>query len=96
MVVQDVVLGPHLDAMVAALTTRPLHVVVLAPRPEVTARRQADRDKDTPDTWTAATLDEVLRSGTPRRGLWLDTSDLDVAATVDTILARAHESRIVS
>lgn len=95
-VVQDVVLGPHLGELITALRTRPLHVVVLAPRPEVAARRQAERDKDTPDTWAAAALDEILRAGTPQRGLWLDTSELDVPATVDTILARADESRISS
>ncbi|WP_349675576.1 AAA family ATPase [Pseudonocardia sp. HH130629-09] len=93
-VVQDVVLGAHLPATVAALRTRPLHVVVLAPRPEVTARRQAERDKVTSEAFTAAALDAVLRSETPRIGLWLDTSELDVAATVDAILDRTAESAV--
>lgn len=93
-VVQDVVLGAHLPATVAALRTRPLHVVVLAPRPEVAARRQAERDKVTSDAFTAAALDAVLRSETPRIGLWLDTSELDVAATVDAILDRTAESAV--
>ncbi|MCO7192225.1 AAA family ATPase [Pseudonocardia sp. McavD-2-B] len=93
-VVQDVVLGAHLPATVAALRTRPLYVVVLAPRPEVAARRQAERDKVTSDAFTAAALDTVLRSETPRIGLWLDTSELDVAATVDAILDRTAESAV--
>lgn len=93
-VVQDVVLGPHLDAMIAALRARPLHVVVLAPRPEVAAQRQAARDKRTPDEWTSAALDRVLRAETPRRGLWLDSSDLDTDATVAAILSRRAESVI--
>lgn len=85
-------LGPHLDEMIAALRTRPLHVVVLAPRPDVAAQRQAERDKTTSDAFTAAALDRILRTGTPARGLWLDSSDLDVDATVDAILARSAES----
>lgn len=93
-VVQDVVLGPHLDAMIAALRARPLHVVVLAPRPEVAAQRQAAQDKRTPDEWTSAALDRVLRAETPRRGLWLDSSDLDTDATVAAILSRRAESVI--
>lgn len=93
-VVQDVVLGALLPATVAALRTRPLYVVVLAPRPEVAARRQAERDKVTSDAFTAAALDTVLRSETPRIGLWLDTSELDVAATVDAILDRTAESAV--
>ncbi|WP_068797015.1 AAA family ATPase [Pseudonocardia sp. HH130630-07] len=91
-VVQDVVLGPHLDEMITALRTRPLHVVVLAPRPEVAAQRRADRDKTTSDAFTSAALDRVLRTETARRGLWLDSSDLDVDATVGQILARSAES----
>lgn len=92
-VVQDVVLGPHLDAMIAAITTRPLRVVVLAPRPEVAAHRQAERDKATPDGWASTALDRILREQTPRRGLWLDTSALTVEQTVDAILARDAEAR---
>ena len=35
-----------------------------------------------------AAMDDSLRSDTPRLGLWLDTSDLTVEQTVDTIVAR--------
>ena len=35
-----------------------------------------------------AAMDASLRNDTPRLGLWLDTSDLTVEATVDAIVAR--------
>ncbi len=88
-VLQDVVLGEFLPWLAGLLVTRPLYVVVLAPRPEVVLAREAARDKDAYDEFTVSGLDEVLRSATPRIGLWLDTSDLTVAQTVDRILAEA-------
>lgn len=93
-VLQDIVLGPYLTGMVEAIRTRPLHVVVLAPRPEVVQARddarRAERGKVAykPGDETVAELDAYLRRETPRIGLWLDTSELTVAETVDAILDR--------
>lgn len=44
-VVQDVVLGEQLSAYVGLVRTRPLYVVVLAPRPEAVAAREAGRER---------------------------------------------------
>ncbi|WP_436786793.1 phosphotransferase-like protein [Yinghuangia sp. YIM S10712] len=97
-VVQDVILGDYLDAYLEFLSVRPVHVVVLAPRPEVVAVREAGRIKSgySEGGWTVDGLDAVLRGETPRRGLWLDTSEWSSAETVDVILARLHEARVVS
>jgi cytidylate kinase len=89
-VVQDVVLGAELAFMVSAIRGRPLYVVVLAPRPEVVAAREEGRPKNAYGTrWTVARLDDVLRTETPRLGLWLDTSEQTPAETVEEILKRA-------
>lgn len=85
-VVQDVVLGEHLAAMTALIRSRPLHVVVLAPRPATIAAREAARGKSAYGRWAVDQLDDILRHHTPRLGLWLDTSDQTPAQTVDTIL----------
>lgn len=94
-IVQDVVLGPELERFVTAIRARPLHVVVLAPDPVTVERRERARVKDGyGGGWTVAQLDEALRGGTPRMGLWLDTSRQTSAETVDEILARIGEARI--
>ncbi|MER7671897.1 AAA family ATPase [Kitasatospora sp. NPDC096128] len=94
-VVQDVVLGEHLDAYLDAVTARPRYLVVLAPAPEAVARREAGRRKrGYGGGWTVGLLDEALRQGTARRGLWLDSSDEAPEQTVDRILADLATARI--
>jgi len=89
-VVQDIVLGPLLSEYVNGIASRPLVVVVLAPRPEVIARREQHRAKK---GYTGGLmpkiLDEALRRATPRIGLWLDSSDQTPEETVREILRRA-------
>lgn len=88
-VYQDVILGPILTDVVERLRrNRRVAVVVLAPSPEVVAQREAGRGKTGYGEWTPAMLDHGLRNDTPRIGLWLDTSALSVAQTVDAILAQ--------
>jgi predicted kinase len=93
-VVQDVVLGEHLTAYAGLVRTRPLYVVVLAPRPEVVAAREAGRAKTGYGAWTVEDLDGALRTGTPRIGLWLDSSELTVGETVEVILAGRERARV--
>jgi predicted kinase len=94
-VAQDVILGEHLTEMTRMIRRRPLLVVVLAPSPAAVATREAARAKNTYDEWTITQLDEGLRKGTPRIGLWLDTSDQTPEETVEEILARAWTEAVV-
>ena len=96
-VVQDVVVGPVLAEYVAAVASRPLVVVVLAPRPDVVARREAGRAKVAyrDGCGGLAALDRALRDGMPRIGRWLDTSDQEPNDAVDEIVRRGlDEGRI--
>jgi chloramphenicol 3-O-phosphotransferase len=93
-VVQDVILGGFVPRFLALIAARPLHLVVLAPSPEVVAEREAGRAKNGYGTWTPHTLDLVLRQETPRIGLWLDNSVMTVDETVKVILARASETAL--
>ncbi|WP_225854031.1 AAA family ATPase [Micromonospora sp. AMSO31t] len=88
-VLQDVVLGAELPALVERIRHRPLAVVVLAPRADVVAARERDRPKQGYGGWPVADLDAGFRATTPRVGLWLDTSAQTPEETVDEILARA-------
>lgn len=89
-VAQDVVIGPLLTTYVNAFRARPLMLVVLAPGPEVVARREAARTKVAyrDDAATITALDAALRQETPRIGLWIDTSTQSPDETVDEIIRR--------
>ncbi|MFK4071036.1 AAA family ATPase [Streptomyces sp. NPDC029674] len=93
-VVQDVILGEELKAYVELLRTRPVYVVVLAPRPDAVAAREAARGKTGYGAWTVEGLDAILRERTPRVGLWLDSTESTVEETVDGILAGLDEARV--
>ncbi|MDX3236746.1 AAA family ATPase [Streptomyces sp. ME03-5709C] len=88
-VLQDIILGDELPRTIALLRTRPLHVVVLVPSPAAIATRLAGRAERAYGAWTPADLDRALREGTPRIGLWLDTSHQTPQETVDAILRHA-------
>jgi predicted kinase len=93
-VVQDVILGPDLRGYLARIRTRPRYAVVLAPRPEVVAAREAARDKRGYGDWTVAMLDGSLRRDTPRIGLWLDSSDQTPEETAGEVLTRLAEAEV--
>ncbi len=95
-VYQDVIVGPVLQAVVDGLRAQPTppYVVVLTPSPDVVAAREAGRGKVGYVGWTPADFDRELRGNTPRLGLWLDTSALTAAATVEAILAQIDAARV--
>jgi len=92
-VVEDVVAGPLLDEYAALFRTRPLHVVVLLPAAAAVAARDAGRGSSGYDSWDVADLHRGFAEGTPRRGLWLDTTEETPEQTVETILRRLPEAR---
>jgi hypothetical protein len=92
-VVQDVLLGDHVDDLLDAVRTRPRYLVVLAPSPAVVAEREAGRAKTGYGAWTVEDLDQGLRA-MPRRGLWLDSTDLTPRSTVDALLAGLDEAAV--
>lgn len=90
-VLQDVILGEHLQDVVERIRSRPLFVVVLVPSVAAVVKRDAQRQLHRgkvaykPGDEDIAMLDRTLRSTTPRIGYWLDTSELSVAETVAEI-----------
>lgn len=93
-VLQDIIIGEFLTGMVAAIRTRPLYLIVLAPSAAVVEARdqarQLARGKVAyrPGDQSPAELDAAFRRETPRIGLWLDTSAQTPAQTVTEILGR--------
>src|SRR5690606_13472362 len=71
-----------------------LHLVTLAPGVETALTRDLARpEKTVGPVWTF--LDEMLRRELHGVGLWLDNSVLAVEETVDAILQRQAEARLV-
>jgi hypothetical protein len=97
-VVQDVILGAHLGEYAAAIVARPLVVVVLAPSAEVVTERERARAKTgyRDGAHSIAQLDHGLRHGTPRLGLWLDSSDQTPDESVDEIVRRGMSDGLVA
>jgi hypothetical protein len=96
-VYQDIVIGPALSRVVAAFQPYSLAVVVLCPRPEVTAARDEARTKTGyPDREAVDVFDAFLRSETPRIGYWLDNSDLSLEETVDILMNHLPEAAVPS
>ena len=98
-VVQDNVYGDDVAAWLRSVAARPRHLVVLRPRLDVVATRDAARRAATgkiayrPGGPTIEGLDRAI-GWVPRIGLWLDTSDLTPTDTVAAVLARADEARV--
>ncbi len=77
-VLDDVVVGSRLDDFLVDLQGLRCHFVLLTPRAEVVAGRDAGRDeKHVFDKW--GHLDAVMRAETRPVGLWLDSSGLTAA-----------------
>jgi hypothetical protein len=93
-VVQDNMFGPDVTRWLESVTARPRHLVVLRPSVPTVRRREQERRAAIgkiayrPGEFSAADLDSFLAQ-TPRIGLWLDTSALTPAQTVQHILGRS-------
>jgi predicted kinase len=93
-VVDDVIIGSRVDELCAAVCTRPLFLFMLTPGLDVVARRDDSRPgwKRAGSRWHD--LDDVVRHETPRRGLWIDSSDLTPEETVEQIISRIDKAEV--
>jgi hypothetical protein len=85
---EDVAAGDLLGEYRAMVTSSPCHVVVLLPSLEEIATRAAGRSSSGYHSWSIEELYEGFASGTPRIGLWLDTTGKTAEQAVDEILVR--------
>lgn len=94
-VIDDVILwSGGLELYLDLLRSRPVRFVVLAPRLEVVARRDAGRDKQVFELWQH--LNDDLHRWVDQPGLRMDTSDEDAAQTVATIRRRWDEAVVAA
>jgi adenylate kinase family enzyme len=93
-ILQDIYAGQALANVIGRLEITPLYVVVLSPRPDVVAEREAHRSKSGYGEWDVARFCSDFIEETPRVGLWLDTSDQTPEQTVEEILQRRYDARV--
>lgn len=98
-VVQDNIYGDDVSAWLGAVCARPRHLVVLRPSVEVVTSRHDERRRATgknayTETFGPIDNDAVVASTPAHLGLWLDTSAMTAAATVEEILARQDEAEV--
>jgi len=89
-VVQDNYLGRMLSDFLAELNGLEPRVVVLCPRADVVAAREAARGKVGYHGFSVEGLCAMFMAETPRVGLWLDTSRMSVEEVVNAILEDAR------
>jgi cytidylate kinase len=91
-VLDDVLIAFRLDEYASLLPGRRLHYVLLLPDEDAVRKRNRSREnKDVFEAWRF--LDAEVRQ-TERRGLWLDSSDMDAGATAALIRSRLGEALI--
>jgi predicted kinase len=93
-VYQDVLFGHWLERVARPLARHPLYVVVLCPRAEIVAKRDAERDKTAYEDLHPGHYDRLLRDETPRLGLWIDDSEMTPDEVVTQILHELEEARV--
>lgn len=87
-VYQDILVGKDLTMVVDILGSRLSQLVVLNPSIAAVHQREHTRTKTGyHDDLTVQALWNEFSTTTPRIGLWIDTSNLDVAETVERIIA---------
>lgn len=101
-VYSDIIIGRDVTEWLDAVEGAERHLIVLVPTNEVTVAREQERGSNAYRAWIppggtladAVSTMRALLDETPRRGLWIDTSDDSPAETVERILAEGmHASR---
>jgi predicted kinase len=86
-VLQDVIIGESLNFVLAQFQELPLTTVVLCPSPQAIAARDKARGKTAyGHVDEVFVFDRILREYTPRRGVWIDSSDLTLEETIERVM----------
>jgi chloramphenicol 3-O-phosphotransferase len=88
-VLDDIIIGARVQHLLDELDGRPFIFVMLTPSLEAVKQREAGRGTRLHEQW--GWMDEEIRTGTPRIGHWIDTSDQTAEEAVDEILRRAWD-----
>ena len=92
-VLDDIIIGERVAHLREELAGRAFIFVMLMPSLDAVRRREAGRGTALHARW--GWMDEEIRTGTPRIGLWIDSSGQTAAETVDEVMRRAWDEGLV-
>lgn len=92
-VLDDIIIGARVQHLLEELAGRSFIFVMLTPSLDAVKLREAGRGTRLHEQW--GWMDEEIRSGTRRIGLWIDTSAQTADETVDEIMARVWTDGLV-
>ncbi len=93
-VLDDIIIGARVQHLLEEMAGRPFIFVMLTPTLDAVREREAGRGTKLYEQW--GWMDEEARTGTPRIGLWVDSSAQTADETVDEILRRGWSNGLVS
>lgn len=98
-VVQDNIYGVDVERWFSMIQATSKHLVVLRPRVDVVAARDAERQRTIGkvayrDGFTPTINDTYVGATRRELGLWLDTSEQSPEETVEQIIARAADAQV--
>ena len=85
-----------LEFMLSELTVRPVHLVVLAPRPEVAWERNVGRPADERVLLDLEPLQASMQAELADVGWWIDSSDQTPEGTVELLIREVTRHGVVS
>ncbi len=88
-VLDDIIIGERVGHLREELAGRRFIFVMLTPSLDAVRQREAGRGTALHEQW--GWMDEEIRAGTPRIGLWIDSSGQAAEETVDEIMRRAWD-----
>ena len=92
-VLDDIIIGARVDHLREELAGHPFIFVMLTPSLAAVKMRESGRGTSLHEQW--GWMDDEIRTGTPRIGLWIDSTDQTVDQTVDEIMRRAWTEGVV-
>lgn len=87
-VIEDVVAGPFLPEFLRHIKSEPCHLIVLMPSRDTVAARERDRGGGGYARLSVDELYGLFDTGTPRLGVWIDSTSQTPEQTVEEILRR--------
>lgn len=92
-VLDEIIIGDRVPHLLEEVGARPFMFVMLTPGLDVVRQREAGRGTRLHEQW--GWMDDEIRTGTQRIGLWIDSSGQTAGETVDKIMARVWTDGIV-